>query len=90
MGLRQPPTSQPETVIHLRSQSVCPPADPSLPHSPSAELQCCPGWRQKDQECTIPICEGLDACREDEVCVKPGLCRCKPGFFGAQCNSRES
>ena len=30
-----------------------PPADPSLPHSPSAELQCCPGWRQKDRECTI-------------------------------------
>ncbi|XP_019836302.2 scavenger receptor class F member 1 isoform X2 [Bos indicus] len=56
--------------------------------SPSAELQCCPGWRRKDRECTIPICEGLDACREDEVCVKPGLCRCKPGFFGAQCNSR--
>ncbi|KAI5941058.1 Scavenger receptor class F member 1 [Manis javanica] len=54
----------------------------------SAELQCCPGWKQKDQQCTIPICEGLDACREDEVCVKPGLCRCKPGFFGAQCNSR--
>ncbi|XP_030892723.1 scavenger receptor class F member 1 [Leptonychotes weddellii] len=56
--------------------------------SPSAELQCCPGWRQKDQECTVPICEGVDACQEDEVCVKPGLCRCKPGFFGAQCNSR--
>ncbi|KAB1266252.1 Scavenger receptor class F member 1 [Camelus dromedarius] len=31
----------------------CPPADPSLPHSPSVELQCCPGWRQKDRECTI-------------------------------------
>ncbi|XP_036925945.1 scavenger receptor class F member 1 [Sturnira hondurensis] len=57
-------------------------------NSPSAELQCCPGWRQKDQECTIPICEGPDACRKDEVCVKPGLCRCRPGFFGAQCNSR--
>ncbi|XP_037350110.1 scavenger receptor class F member 1 [Talpa occidentalis] len=57
-------------------------------NSTSAELQCCPGWRQKDQECTIPICEGVDACRKDEVCVKPGLCRCKPGFFGAQCNSR--
>ncbi|XP_059762741.1 scavenger receptor class F member 1 isoform X2 [Balaenoptera ricei] len=56
--------------------------------SPSAELQCCPGWRQKDRECTTPICEGLDVCREDEVCVKPGLCRCKPGFFGARCNSR--
>ncbi|XP_036264528.1 scavenger receptor class F member 1 isoform X2 [Pipistrellus kuhlii] len=56
--------------------------------SPSAELRCCPGWRQKDQECTIAVCEGPDACRENEVCVKPGLCRCKPGFFGAQCNSR--
>ncbi|XP_004404166.1 PREDICTED: scavenger receptor class F member 1 isoform 2 [Odobenus rosmarus divergens] len=67
--------------------------DPSGRHvckasSPSAELQCCQGWRQKDQECTVPICEGVDACQEDEVCVKPGLCRCKPGFFGAQCNSR--
>ncbi|XP_030655143.1 scavenger receptor class F member 1 isoform X2 [Nomascus leucogenys] len=56
--------------------------------SPSAELQCCAGWRQKDQECTIPICEGPDACQKDEVCVKPGLCRCKPGFFGAHCSSR--
>ncbi|XP_066219642.1 scavenger receptor class F member 1 isoform X1 [Saccopteryx leptura] len=56
--------------------------------SPAAELQCCPGWRQKDQECTIPLCEGPDACQKDEVCVKPGVCRCKPGFFGAQCNSR--
>lgn len=46
MGLR------PVTVIHLQGQAA-PPADPSLPHSPSAELQCCPGWRQKDQECTI-------------------------------------
>ncbi|XP_017397149.1 scavenger receptor class F member 1 isoform X1 [Cebus imitator] len=67
--------------------------DPSGQHvcvasSPSAELQCCAGWRQKDQECSIPICEGPDACQEDEVCVKPGLCRCKPGFFGAHCSSR--
>ncbi|XP_049638206.1 scavenger receptor class F member 1 isoform X3 [Suncus etruscus] len=56
--------------------------------SPSAELQCCPGWRQKDQECSIPICEGPDACQDKEVCVKPGLCRCRPGFFGARCDSR--
>nr|XP_004667912.2 scavenger receptor class F member 1 [Jaculus jaculus] len=62
-------------------QHVCPGSSPS-------ELQCCPGWRQKNQECTIPICEGPDACGKDEVCVKPGLCRCKPGFFGAQCSSR--
>uniref|UniRef100_A0A8C9QG18 Scavenger receptor class F member 1 n=1 Tax=Spermophilus dauricus TaxID=99837 RepID=A0A8C9QG18_SPEDA len=40
--------------------------------------------------CFSAICEGLDACQKDEICVKPGLCRCKPGFFGAQCSSRES
>uniref|UniRef100_A0A8C5X173 Scavenger receptor class F member 1 n=1 Tax=Malurus cyaneus samueli TaxID=2593467 RepID=A0A8C5X173_9PASS len=34
------------------------------------------------------LCEGEDACREGEVCLKPGLCRCKPGFFGADCSSR--
>ncbi|GAB1296459.1 Scavenger receptor class F member 1 [Apodemus speciosus] len=38
--------------------------------------------------CFSAICEGPDVCRKDEVCVKPGLCRCKPGFFGAQCSSR--
>uniref|UniRef100_A0A8C6AFM2 Scavenger receptor class F member 1 n=1 Tax=Marmota marmota marmota TaxID=9994 RepID=A0A8C6AFM2_MARMA len=38
--------------------------------------------------CFSAICEGLDACQKDEICVKPGLCRCKPGFFGAQCSSR--
>ncbi|XP_010640461.1 scavenger receptor class F member 1 isoform X3 [Fukomys damarensis] len=64
-----------------KGQNVC------KSSSPLAELLCCPGWRQKDQECTIPICEGPDACRKDEVCVKPGLCRCKPGFFGARCST---
>nr|XP_055114317.1 scavenger receptor class F member 1-like isoform X2 [Symphalangus syndactylus] len=38
--------------------------------------------------CLSAICEGPDACQKDEVCVKPGLCRCKPGFFGARCSSR--
>ncbi|XP_004707361.1 scavenger receptor class F member 1 [Echinops telfairi] len=65
-----------------KGQHVC------VASSPSAELQCCPGWRQKDRECTIPICEGPDTCQAEEVCVKPGLCRCKAGFFGAQCSSR--
>ncbi|XP_029402429.1 scavenger receptor class F member 1 isoform X2 [Mus pahari] len=69
------------STLDPTGQHVCKGSSPS-------ELQCCPGWRQKDQECTIPICEGPDACRKDEVCVKPGLCRCKPGFFGAQCSSR--
>ncbi|XP_021033337.1 scavenger receptor class F member 1 isoform X1 [Mus caroli] len=69
------------STLDPAGQHVCKGSSPS-------ELQCCPGWRQKDQECTIPICEGPDACRKEEVCVKPGLCRCKPGFFGAQCSSR--
>ncbi|KAH0511536.1 Scavenger receptor class F member 1 [Microtus ochrogaster] len=71
-----------ESTLDPTGQHVCRGGSPS-------ELQCCPGWRQKDQECSIPVCEGPDACRKDEVCVKPGLCRCKPGFFGAQCSSRE-
>ncbi|XP_006891155.1 PREDICTED: scavenger receptor class F member 1 [Elephantulus edwardii] len=70
------------TKLDPNGQHVC------VASRPSAEPQCCPGWRQKDQECTIPICEGPEACQKDEVCVKPGLCRCKPGFFGAQCSSR--
>ncbi|XP_041521380.1 scavenger receptor class F member 1 isoform X2 [Microtus oregoni] len=69
-----------ESTLDPTGQHVCRGDSPS-------ELQCCPGWRQKDQECSIPVCEGPDACRKDEVCVKPGLCRCKPGFFGAQCSS---
>uniref|UniRef100_A0A2K6UL04 Scavenger receptor class F member 1 n=1 Tax=Saimiri boliviensis boliviensis TaxID=39432 RepID=A0A2K6UL04_SAIBB len=78
------PGGTPGSQLDPSGQHVC------VASSPSAELQCCAGWRQKDQECSIPICEGPDACREDEVCVKPGLCRCKPGFFGAHCSSRES
>ncbi|NXF35245.1 SREC protein, partial [Nyctibius bracteatus] len=54
-----------------------------LPAGPA----CCPGWRQEGRECTAALCEGEDACGADEVCVKPGLCLCKPGFFGADCSS---
>uniref|UniRef100_A0A8C8RFU4 Scavenger receptor class F member 1 n=1 Tax=Pelusios castaneus TaxID=367368 RepID=A0A8C8RFU4_9SAUR len=53
-----------------------------------AALVCCPGWKQEGRECTAALCEGEDACKVDEVCVRPGLCRCKPGFFGASCKSR--
>ncbi|XP_014430973.2 scavenger receptor class F member 1 isoform X1 [Pelodiscus sinensis] len=54
----------------------------------SADLACCPGWKQEGRECTAALCEGEDACKVDEVCVRPGICRCKPGFFGAHCSSR--
>ncbi|XP_074701594.1 scavenger receptor class F member 1 isoform X2 [Strix aluco] len=49
--------------------------------------ECCPGWKQEGRECTAALCEGEDACGVDEVCVKPGVCLCKPGFFGADCSS---
>ncbi|KAM4698983.1 scavenger receptor class F member 1 [Discoglossus pictus] len=51
------------------------------------ELVCCPGWKQEGRACTAAICEGVDACKTDEVCIRPGVCRCKPGFFGASCTS---
>ncbi|XP_064379384.1 scavenger receptor class F member 1 [Dromaius novaehollandiae] len=53
-----------------------------------AGLACCPGWKQQGRECTEALCEGEDACGADEVCVRPGVCLCKPGFFGADCSSR--
>ncbi|XP_029468294.1 scavenger receptor class F member 1 isoform X2 [Rhinatrema bivittatum] len=49
---------------------------------------CCPGWKQEGRECTAAICDGLNACKEDEVCIRPAVCRCKAGFFGANCKSR--
>ncbi|XP_027855054.1 scavenger receptor class F member 1 [Xiphophorus couchianus] len=48
---------------------------------------CCTGWRQQGKECTIPVCEGEQACLENEVCIFPGVCRCPPGFYGAQCKT---
>ncbi|NXE29171.1 SREC protein, partial [Ardeotis kori] len=49
---------------------------------------CCPGWKQNGRECSVALCEGEEACGADEVCVRPGLCLCKPGYFGADCSSR--
>ncbi|XP_074869589.1 scavenger receptor class F member 1 [Carettochelys insculpta] len=68
--------------LNPNGRNVC--KAPSL----SADLVCCPGWKQEGRECTAALCEGEDACKLDEVCVRPGVCRCKPGFFGADCNSR--
>ncbi|XP_030007605.1 scavenger receptor class F member 1 [Sphaeramia orbicularis] len=51
-------------------------------------LECCTGWRQEGKDCTIPVCEGEQACLKNELCVKPGVCRCPPGYFGAHCKTR--
>ncbi|XP_026113940.1 LOW QUALITY PROTEIN: scavenger receptor class F member 1-like [Carassius auratus] len=48
---------------------------------------CCLGWGQNGEECTVALCEGERACLQDEVCVYPGLCRCKPGFYGYKCKT---
>ncbi|XP_007260941.3 scavenger receptor class F member 1 [Astyanax mexicanus] len=53
-----------------------------------SSLVCCSGWAQQGEECTIPLCEGERSCTQDEVCAFPGVCRCKPGFFGFQCKTR--
>ncbi|NXF57593.1 SREC protein, partial [Ciccaba nigrolineata] len=65
--------------LDTNGRNVC-----RLPTGP----ECCPGWKQEGRECTAALCEGEDACGVDEVCVKPGVCLCKPGFFGADCSSR--
>ncbi|XP_061775170.1 scavenger receptor class F member 1 [Nerophis ophidion] len=57
------------------------------PRDPSA-LVCCPGWLQVGKECTIPLCEGEQACLKNELCVHPGVCRCPPGYYGARCKTR--
>ncbi|XP_075770895.1 scavenger receptor class F member 2-like isoform X1 [Pelodiscus sinensis] len=49
---------------------------------------CCPGWRQQGVECLIAVCEGNFTCKENEVCVRPSECRCRHGYFGANCDTK--
>uniref|UniRef100_A0A670Z6Y9 Scavenger receptor class F member 1 n=1 Tax=Pseudonaja textilis TaxID=8673 RepID=A0A670Z6Y9_PSETE len=58
------------------------------PASLPPALVCCPGWKQVGPECPLALCLGADACQEREICVRPAVCRCRPGFFGANCNAR--
>ncbi|XP_077421643.1 scavenger receptor class F member 1 isoform X2 [Vanacampus margaritifer] len=66
------------------------PAGRNVCHNPRdpSTLMCCTGWRQDGKECTIPVCEGEQACLKDELCVYPGVCRCPPGYYGAHCKTR--
>ncbi|XP_068601440.1 scavenger receptor class F member 1 [Brachionichthys hirsutus] len=54
---------------------------------PSRQV-CCPGWGQDGKECTIPVCEGEQACLSNEICVYPGVCHCPAGYYGAHCKTR--
>ncbi|RXM92275.1 Scavenger receptor class F member 2 [Acipenser ruthenus] len=49
---------------------------------------CCPGWKQHVDECITPVCEGNFTCKENEVCVRPNECRCRHGYFGANCETK--
>ncbi|XP_040272468.1 scavenger receptor class F member 2 [Bufo bufo] len=49
---------------------------------------CCAGWGQLGEECPIAICEGNFTCKENEVCVRPNECRCRHGYFGANCETK--
>ncbi|GAA6225012.1 scavenger receptor class F member 1 [Lates japonicus] len=74
----------------LSSSNTLDPAGKNVCHNirdPSTPV-CCTGWRQDGRECTIPVCEGEQACQKDEICVYPGVCRCPPGYYGAHCKTR--
>ncbi|KAG8122503.1 hypothetical protein E2320_018020 [Naja naja] len=81
LGLADPGCGSPK--LELGGRHVCA-AEDSLPPA----LVCCPGWKQVGPECPLALCLGADACQEREICVRPAVCRCRPGFFGANCNTR--
>ncbi|KAL4647171.1 scavenger receptor class F member 1-like [Arapaima gigas] len=69
--------------------SCCQKLDPEgknvcLYHRDPSTLVCCSGWRQEGSE---SVCEGEEACQPNEICVHPGVCRCKHGFYGAWCKT---
>ncbi|XP_039209396.1 scavenger receptor class F member 2 isoform X1 [Crotalus tigris] len=64
-----------------RGRNVCPAPG-------SSGFVCCPGWRQQEEECPIAVCEGNFTCTDNEVCVRPNECRCRHGYFGANCETK--
>ncbi|KAM8962177.1 scavenger receptor class F member 2 [Pelodytes ibericus] len=53
-----------------------------------SSFTCCPGWKQQGEECLVAICEGNFTCKENEICVRPNECRCRHGYFGANCETK--
>uniref|UniRef100_A0A8C6QUS7 Scavenger receptor class F, member 2 n=1 Tax=Nannospalax galili TaxID=1026970 RepID=A0A8C6QUS7_NANGA len=67
--------------LNPRGRNVC--------RAPGSQVPtCCAGWRQQGDECGIAVCEGNSTCSENEVCVRPGECRCRHGYFGANCDTK--
>ncbi|XP_074147890.1 scavenger receptor class F member 2 [Sminthopsis crassicaudata] len=76
-----PPPLRAAPELSPRGRNVC--------RAPGSQaLACCAGWRQQGEECTVALCEGNSTCSENEVCVRPGECRCRHGYFGATCDTK--
>ncbi|XP_048836794.1 scavenger receptor class F member 1 isoform X2 [Brienomyrus brachyistius] len=86
MGLRAAGLGLLLCVLSCRSQKLDPDGrNVCLYRSDPTSPVCCSGWKQEGSECLTPLCEGESACQPSEICVYPGFCRCKAGFYGASC-----
>ncbi|XP_039613012.1 scavenger receptor class F member 1 [Polypterus senegalus] len=68
-------------ILDIKEKNVC--RDKRNP----SHFVCCPGWKRQGNNCSVPLCEGPQSCSVNEMCVNPGFCLCKPGFFGANCET---
>ncbi|KAK4813143.1 hypothetical protein QYF61_013108 [Mycteria americana] len=92
-GPIQPARPLARTVTTLSS----PPSATALPFPCSVGLG--EFWGSRDEPggtrahpCRLSICpavcEGNFTCKENEVCVRPSECRCRHGYFGANCDTK--
>ncbi|XP_007894709.2 scavenger receptor class F member 1 [Callorhinchus milii] len=77
-------------LIHASHTQQLQPNGTNVCRSPSdpPTLICCPGWKPRGHDCTIAVCEEPNTCRLEEICIRPGVCRCPHGYYGAQCITR--
>ncbi|KAF7239909.1 Scavenger receptor class F member 2 [Varanus komodoensis] len=60
-----------------------------------AELRSLRAWLERISLLATPglwagpsVCEGNFTCKDNEVCVRPSECRCRHGYFGANCETK--
>ncbi|XP_072557106.1 scavenger receptor class F member 1 isoform X2 [Paramormyrops kingsleyae] len=89
MGLRAAGLGLLICVLSCRSQKLDPDGrNVCLYRSDPTSPVCCSGWKQEGSDCPTALCEGESACQPSEICVYPGFCRCKAGFYGASCRTQ--
>lgn len=72
----------------IRGQELSPSGRNVCRTQGSSAPVCCPGWKQQHQECPIALCQGNFTCKAKEICVRPNQCRCRHGYFGANCDTK--